>query len=116
MLVCSAGMIVVLAYLFGSQYFVSGALIDLMTYLWGRRNPTARMQVLFFTIRTPYLPWVLSWISLLMGGNVQDHLLGLVVGHTYFFFEDVYPLMSTSQGFRLFRTPRILKMVLNDPD
>ncbi|CAL1143419.1 unnamed protein product [Cladocopium goreaui] len=89
MLVCSAGMIVVLAYLFGSQYFVSGALIDLMTYLWGRRNPTARMQVLFFTIRTPYLPWVLSWISLLMGGNVQDQLLGLVVGHTYFFFEEL---------------------------
>ncbi|CAL1143428.1 unnamed protein product [Cladocopium goreaui] len=56
----SQGVIVVLAYLFGSQYFVSGALIDLMTYLWGRRNPTARMQVLFFTIRTPYLPWVLS--------------------------------------------------------
>jgi hypothetical protein len=65
----------------------------------------------------------------------QDHLLGLVVGHTYFFFEelvelavfigeasehvfpvqDVYPLMSTSQGFRLFRTPRILKMA-GEPD
>ena len=28
------------------RYFVSGALIDLMTYLWGRRNSTARMQVL----------------------------------------------------------------------
>ena len=95
-----------------ARYFVSGALIDLMTYLWGQRTPTARMQVhellvadgvmrmwsprpqgyqwlkgvcclrslgdfwtwlstrgqstrsqtccqvLFFTIRTPYLPWV----------------------------------------------------------
>jgi len=69
MLVCGAGMIVVLAYLFGSQYLVSGALIDLMTYLRDRRNPTARMQVLFFTICTPYLPWVLSWISLLMGST-----------------------------------------------
>ena len=28
-----------------ARYFVSGALIDLMTYLWGQRTPTARMQV-----------------------------------------------------------------------
>ena len=78
----------------------------------------------------------------------QDHLLGIAVGHTYFFFEegwrwsewvlvscaridwivkewkfefccavplhsaqDVYPLLPTSKGFRLFRTPRLLKMV-----
>ena len=184
--------------------------------LWGLWNP-------------PLHSWieVLSWISLLMGGNVQDfgmlgwdtsikyrsfnsspphawyqgvsdsnganaiysihrrnaknsgmicfqdHLLGIAVGHTYFFFEegwrwsewvlvpctridwivkervfchaerscflfhprhlcwircilwkfefccavplhsaqDVYPLLPTSKGFRLFRTPRLLKMV-----
>ncbi|CAK9008866.1 unnamed protein product [Durusdinium trenchii] len=116
MLICGAGMILALTYFFGNTYFVSGALIDLMTYVWGRRNSTAQMQVLFFTVRAPYLPWVLSWISLLMGGNIQDHLLGIAVGHTYFFFEDVYPLLPTSKGFRLFRTPRLLKMVCNETE
>ena len=50
---------------------MSGALIDLMTYLWGRRNTQAQIQVLFFAVRAAYLPWVLAWISLLMGGSVQ---------------------------------------------
>mmetsp|Transcript_18802 Transcript_18802/g.38776 ORF Transcript_18802/g.38776 Transcript_18802/m.38776 type:complete len:213 (+) Transcript_18802:33-671(+) len=116
MLVCGAGMLLVLTYFFGNTYFVSGAMIDLMTYIWGRRNSAARMQVLFFNFRAPYLPWVLAWISLLMGGSVQDHLMGIAVGHTYYFFEDVYPLLPTSKGFRVFRTPRLLKLVCNQPD
>merc|ERR1719401_465360 len=76
---------------FCNTYFISGAMIDLMTYVWGRRNSAARMQVLFFTVRAPYLSWVLAWISLLMNGNIQDHLMGIAVGHVYYFFEDVYP-------------------------
>lgn len=24
-----------------------------------------------------------------MGGGVQDHLFGIVVGHVYYFFEDI---------------------------
>ncbi|CAJ1352166.1 unnamed protein product [Effrenium voratum] len=116
MLICGGGMLLVLTYFFGNTYFVSGALTDLMTYVWGRRNSAARMQVLFFTIRAVYLPWVLAWISLLVGGEVKDHLMGMAVGHTYYFFEDVYPLLPTSKGFRLFGTPKLLKLVCNEQD
>mmetsp|Transcript_6170 Transcript_6170/g.14454 ORF Transcript_6170/g.14454 Transcript_6170/m.14454 type:complete len:213 (-) Transcript_6170:117-755(-) len=116
MLVCGGGMMLALTYVFGNAYFVSGALIDLMTYVWGRRNPTVRIQVFMLQTRAPYLTWVFALVSFLMGGSMQDHLIGIAVGHTYYFFEDVYPLMSTSKGFRLFRTPKLLKMVCNQPE
>ena len=79
MLLCGAGMLLLLTFFMGQTYFISGAMVDLMTYLWGRRNSSARLQVFFFTVRAPYLPWVLAFISLMMGGNIQDHLMGISV-------------------------------------
>ncbi|CAK9008868.1 unnamed protein product [Durusdinium trenchii] len=46
------------------------------------------------------------------GGMTRDHLLGIAVGHVYYFFEDIYPVLPTSKGFRLFRTPKLLKKAL----
>ena len=115
MLLCGAGMLLMLTYFF-NMYFVSSSLIDLMTYVWGRKNSSARMQVFFFTVRAPYLAWVIAGMSVLMGGGVQDHLLGIAVGHVYYFFEDIYPRLPTSKGFRLFRTPELLKWVCSQTD
>ena len=50
-------------------------------------------------------------LSLLMGGHISDHVMGIFVGHIFFFFNEVYPLMPTSKGFKLFRTPGILKTI-----
>eukprot|EP00913_Durusdinium_trenchii_P031059 g29086.t1 len=72
MLICGAGMLLALSYFFGNMYFVSSSMIELMTYVWGRKNSNARMQVFFFVVRAPYLPWVLAGISALMGGGVQE--------------------------------------------
>ena len=40
----------------------------------------------------PYLPWVLMGFSLFMHGTVpRDEIMGVVVGHVWYFFTDVYP-------------------------
>jgi Derlin-2/3 len=96
--------------------FFSGALMDVVTYIWSRRNPHARMQVLIFPVQAVYLPWTLALISLMMGGSVRDHLLGILCGHIYYFFTDVYPLMPTSGGFRLFKTPKLIKYIFRQHD
>jgi Derlin-2/3 len=111
MLICGATMILFLTYFCGNAFFVSGAMVDLMTYVWGRRNSGTHLQLVCFSIRAPYLPYVLAFISFLMGGNIQDHLMGIAVGHTYYFFTDVYPLMPTSLGVEIFRTPRVVKWI-----
>lgn len=67
-------------------------------------------------VQAPYLPFLLALLSLLVGWNMADHLVGIAVGHFYYFFEDVYPLLPTSKGFRIFRTPRILMWLLKQPE
>lgn len=41
-------------------------------------------------------------LSLVMGGNWQSDLLGILAGHVYYFLKDVYP---RSSGRNLLQTP-----------
>ena len=64
-----------------------------------------------FNFTAPYLPWVLLIFSVMLGKSPLVDLLGMVVGHIYFFFEDVYPVVS---GRRLLRTPGVIKALFSD--
>ncbi|CEM14003.1 unnamed protein product [Vitrella brassicaformis CCMP3155] len=116
MLIVTGSLLLGISYFFGSTYFFASSMIDVMTYIWGRRNPNTRMHFLLFTIRAPYVSWVLLGMSLALGWQLHDHLMGIIVGHLYYFFEDVYPLMPTAKGWRLFRTPSLLKRVLREAE
>ncbi|CDJ51052.1 hypothetical protein, conserved [Eimeria brunetti] len=117
MLICTGGLLLAFSYIFGvSSYFFSGSMINVMTYIWGRRNPNTRLSIFFMPVQAPYLPFLLALLSLLVGWNMADHLVGIAVGHFYYFFEDVYPLLPTSKGFRIFRTPRILMWLLKQSE
>jgi len=92
--------------------FLSSALMDVMIYLWSKKNANMLVQVVFVTLHAAYLPWTLAGLSLLLGGNIQDNLLGIAVGHIFYFFSDIYPLMPTSRGVKVFGTPQLLKVIL----
>eukprot|EP00744_Colponema_vietnamica_P008446 GILI01012049.1.p1 GENE.GILI01012049.1~~GILI01012049.1.p1 ORF type:complete len:240 (+),score=39.34 GILI01012049.1:75-794(+) len=91
--------------------FLGSSLAFMMVYVWARRNPHAQMSFLeLFNFTAPYLPWVLLSFSVLLNGSLQSlqmDLLGIIVGHTYYFFEDVYPRLP-SGGRRVFKTPRLI--------
>lgn len=59
-----------------------------------------------FFFQAPFLPWVLFIFSLLLGNTVIVDLLGMGVGHLYFFLEDVFP--SQDGGFQILKTPSFL--------
>lgn len=85
----------------------------MLVYVWARRNPHVRMNFFgLLTFNAPYLPWVLLGFSLLLGNSIAVDLLGMAVGHFYYFLEDVFP--NQPGGMRLLETPHILK-VLFDP-
>eukprot|EP00112_Aurelia_sp_Birch-Aquarium-sp1_P002151 Seg1232.21 transcript_id=Seg1232.21/GoldUCD/mRNA.D3Y31 product=Derlin-2 protein_id=Seg1232.21/GoldUCD/D3Y31 len=61
--------------------------------------------------QAPYLPWVLLGFSLMLGNSIIVDIMGIGVGHIYYFLEDVFP--NQPQGSRLLRTPGILKTLLD---
>ena len=70
------------------------------------------------THSAPYLPWVLLCFSLLMGNPVETDLMGIMVGHIYFFFDRVYPKVADVRGWswtRPMRLPHVLWGMLTQP-
>jgi len=85
----------------------------MVVYVWSRRNPNVRMSFLgLFTFNAPYLPYVIVGIEGLLGQSLSIFdILGIMIGHLYFFLEDVYPKYS---GRRLLRTPSFLKTIFDN--
>ena len=52
-----------------------------------------------------YLPWALFGVNFLLGGGGVFELVGIVVGHLYYFVMIKYP---AEQGVTLLQTPQIL--------
>ena len=80
--------------------FLGSSLSAVLIYIWSRRNPDTRLSFLGLLVFTaPYLPWVLMAFNLLMHGNVpKDEILGVIVGHVYYFFVDVWPGLGDGHG------------------
>ena len=56
-----------------------------------------------FPFTAPYLPWVLLAFSVLLGNPATTDLVGIAVGHAYYYLEYVYPKLAEIRGFRLRR-------------
>lgn len=93
-------------------HFLGSSLTFMMVYVWGRLHPNQRMSFLgLFPFTAPYLPWVLLGFSLLLGNPIIVDAIGIAVGHTYYFFEFVFPTIAELRGWRLRRiitTPALL--------
>ncbi|KAJ3053215.1 hypothetical protein HK097_004767 [Rhizophlyctis rosea] len=96
--------------------FLSSPLTFLLVYVWSRRNPFIRMNFLgIFNFNAPYLPWVLLGFTILLHNHIPyGDMLGLAIGHVYYYLEDVYPRMAESRGRRLLATPSFVKMLFED--
>lgn len=82
-------------------HFLGHALTFMMTYVWGRRNEDVKMVFLgFLHFNAPYLPWVMLTFSALLGHSITMDLIGICVGHVYYFLEFVYPIMCDIRGWK----------------
>lgn len=94
--------------------FLGHPLSFMMVYVWGRSPENAHVRMGFlglFPFSAPYLPWILLLFSMFIGNPIETDLLGIVVGHIYYFFEFVYPHLARVRGWKrekLLITPRIL--------
>ncbi|CAK1551090.1 unnamed protein product [Leptosia nina] len=94
--------------------FLGQAFTIMIVYVWSRRNVFIRMN--FFGImnfQAPYLPFVLLGFSVLLGNSISVDVVGMAIGHIYYFLEDVWPRQARGQ--KLLKTPNFLKKLF-DPE
>jgi len=100
---------------FVSVHFLGSSLTFMMVYVWGRRNEYVRMSFLgLFPFTAPYLPWVLLSFSVMLGNSATIDITGIVVGHCYYYLEDILPQIAEIRGWRtrkLLKTPSILHWI-----
>ncbi|XP_028938283.1 derlin-2 isoform X2 [Ornithorhynchus anatinus] len=109
------GFLMTLFGLFVNLVFLGQAFTIMLVYVWSRRNPYVRMNFFgLLNFQAPFLPWVLMGFSLLLGNSIIVDLLGIAVGHVYFFLEDVFP--NQPGGGRILRTPSFLKAIFDTAD
>ena len=94
--------------------FLGSSLSSSLVYIWSRRNPDTRLSFLgLLVFSAPYLPWVLMAFSLVVHGSVpKDEICGVIVGHIWYFFSDVYP--SLHGGYRPLDPPRWWRRIFED--
>ncbi|XP_004534991.1 derlin-2 [Ceratitis capitata] len=107
------GALMVFFGLFVNLLFLGQAFTLMLVYVWSRRNPFVRMN--FFGVlnfQAPYLPWVLMCCSMILGNTIWVDIVGMGVGHIYYFLEDVFPFQAN--GYRILKTPHFLKVIFNE--
>ena len=73
---------------------LSGSLVFSVLYLWSRQHATQQMNFWGIPFKGIHLPWVLMAATTLMGGSPVKDLVGVGVGHTFYFFAQVLPLKT----------------------
>lgn len=84
------------------------ALIFAIVHLWGRHNPTVPVSLYgFVSIPAGYLSFALLALSFIINNGAVDWqgVLGIVVGHAYFFMDQIYPTLPGRGGARPLKTP-----------
>ena len=80
-----------------------------MTYYWGRKSKNTFVNFMgIFTLRAPYLPWFYLVFSYMLESEFKNDLLGIIVGHIYFYLKDIFPRLTKSKGICLLNTPEFM--------
>lgn len=94
------------------RYFPTSCLVFMIIYVWSRHNPNQMVSIWgLFTLQSFYLPFAFMGMGVILGGSPIPDLLGIVVGHLYWFLTELYPLQS---GRILITTPDFLKRWVAD--
>lgn len=94
--------------------FLGPSLAMSIVYVWSRRNPNMRMNLLgFLNFNAPWLPWVIIGLESAIGQNVNwFDIVGVGIGHVYYFLTDVYPTYTQRH---LIKTPAVVKALFDAP-
>ena len=90
---------------FMGQVAPAQAMLYLVLYVWSRRNPTQQVSLYGFPVQAVMLPWALCAFNMVIGNSLLLPLMGIGVGHLYYFAIEVLP---DAYGVDVVKTPRAL--------
>lgn len=92
------------------QFFImSESILYYIMYVWSRREPEQIVNIFGFKLKALYLPWAFLAIHLLMGKGIILPLVGIFVGHLYYFLVEVLP---NTHDIDLIRTPKFVRDII----
>jgi Derlin-2/3 len=78
-----------------------------LIYIWSKSFPTERVSILgLFQVQAFYLPFAFAGITVIMGGSPIPDIVGIVVGHVFYYLMEIYPFQYNR---RLIQTPQFLR-------
>lgn len=88
--------------------FLSESLFMCLTYILSKKHREGRFAFIGLPINIPsaFLPYVF-----LLFGIDRTRIIGMLIGHIYYYFEDVLPLLPTSKGFKLLSPPGFIRAI-----
>jgi len=93
--------------LLGGIMILMDPMVICVLYVWCQLNQDTIVSFWFGTqFKAMYLPWVLLGFNLIIAGGGMMELVGILVGHLYFFLAFKYP--QDFGGASLLQTPQIL--------
>ncbi|GMR53103.1 hypothetical protein PMAYCL1PPCAC_23298, partial [Pristionchus mayeri] len=91
--------------------FMLEPMVMAVLYVWSQLNKDTIVSFWFGTrFKAMYLPWILVGFNAILRGGGINELLGILIGHTYFFLAFKYP--QDHGGESLIRTPEFLYNLL----
>jgi Derlin-2/3 len=83
--------------------FLGISLVFMLIYIWAREYPNAQVNIYgLFTLKGFYLPWVMLALNVIFGSPLIPDLMGIVVGHLYYFLTQLHPRAG---GRNILKTP-----------
>ena len=73
------------------QYFYGPSLVFMVLYVWSRSDPFAEVVFYGFSFKQWHTPFLFLVFGMLLGGNPILDLLGIALGHAYYFLTDIVP-------------------------
>lgn len=88
---------------FLQTYYLGVPMVSMLLYVWSREYPNSQISMYgLVQLRSFYLPWAMLGLDVIFGSQILPGLLGILVGHLYYFFSVLHPLAS---GKNYLKTP-----------
>ncbi|XP_059063076.1 derlin-1 [Cryptomeria japonica] len=83
--------------------YMGMSLVFMLPYIWAREFPNAQVNISgLVTLKGFYLPWAMLAMNVIFGSPLIPDLLGIVVGHLYYFLTELHPRAG---GNNILKTP-----------